>query len=257
MKNRDLFNLLSHDVISDAYFDPQHTDGLRDQFGVDGYVKLPNLFREETFKIIKHQVDKIQIESLRKDFLMPGYETPRKLSVVGGGRILDDGFPLAMLYANYDLRSILSRITGRDLYAVTHAEEFIVANFLVSEDDTHGWHLDDPQYALVIITDAPDELNGGNVEYVSNWRGFCDRHKLDNQRDLQRTIEFASRTGYLRMQHHIAGDCYLLNAGDCLHRVTPITGSGMRKVLNMAYDDRRNRLYGETASLLYGQEEHV
>ncbi|AOK32061.1 hypothetical protein AQ611_21530 [Burkholderia singularis] len=220
-------------------------------------MKLPNFFVAPIRDLITGQLQKIESLSCRKNFVMPGYETPRRLSVVGGARILEECFPLAMVYANHSLWSVLSEITGKKLYSVTHPDEFIVANFLQHEDDTHGWHLDDPQFALIVVLAAPPPDDGGMFEYVANWVAFCERHGLHPEKNLESAVELARTSGELRRLHHAADDCFLLNAAENLHRVTPIVSHASRSALNMAFDDRPDRRYGNTATLLYGEEVHV
>ena len=257
MTNNDLFSLLSGQIVSDEYASDAVTQHLHEDFADTGYVKLPNFFIEPTRNLIARQLRNIEPISRRKDFVMPGYETPRRLSVVGGDRILEECFPLAMVYANHDLWSVLSSITGKKLYPVAHPEEFIVANFLLDEDDTHGWHLDDPQFALIVVSAAPQQDEGGLLEFVSNWRAFCARHDLCPEKDAENAVKLARARGEVRQCHHSAGECYLINAAENLHRVTPIVGRDTRRALNMAFDDRPDRQFGNTATLLYGEEEHV
>ncbi|MCM2543924.1 HalD/BesD family halogenase [Burkholderia glumae] len=257
MTNSELFGLLFRQIISDDYTNAVVTQHLREEFEATGYVKLPNFFTEATRNLISRQLRSVETISLRRNFVMPGYETPRRLSVAGGGRILEECFPLAMVYANYSLWSVLSAITGKPLYPVAHPEEFIVANFLLSEDDTHGWHLDDPQFALIMISSAPPQGEGGLLEFVPGWREFCARHGLDPVSDVEQAIHCANASGVVRQIHHAAGECYLLNAAENLHRVTPIVGRDTRSALNMAFDDRQSRHFGDTATLLYGEEVHV
>ncbi|WP_320534427.1 HalD/BesD family halogenase [Robbsia andropogonis] len=257
MTNNDLFSLLSGRIISDEYASDAVTRPLHENFVDAGYVKLPNFFTEATRSLIAQELKLIEPTSRRKNFVMPGYETPRRLSVVGGDRILEECFPLAMVYANHDLWATLSSIIGKKLYPVAHPEEFIVANFLLGEDDTHGWHLDDPQFALIVVSAAPEPDDGGLLEFVSNWSAFCKQHGLAAEKDIEMAVALACERGEVRQCHHSAGECYLINAAENLHRVTPIVGRSTRRALNMAFDDRPNRWFGNTATLLYGEKEHV
>jgi hypothetical protein len=252
MDNRSLFGWLICNPIASRYWDVEVVESLAEDFSSRGYVKLPRFFEAEAFSFIKGEVERIQTASTRREFTMPGYNTPRRLSVIGGDRIVDESLALAMLYGNSELRAVIGEITRSPVFFVHHHTEFMVANYLESFEDTHGWHLDDPQFALVVILDSPRHDEGGNVEFIRDWRAFCAERKLDPDVDIERGVELARAQGNLEVEHHEAGDCYLLDAGACLHRVTPIAHGAQRKVLNLAYHGDSRREYGHTADMLYG-----
>lgn len=252
MDNQTLFDWLVSNPLAGPYRDPGNIDALAADFGSRGYVKLPGFFTSAAFAFIQGEVARIQAASTRREFTMPGYNTPRRLSVIGGDRIVDESLPLALLYCNSELRAALGRITGDQVFFVRHQAEFMVANYLESVHDTHGWHLDDPQFALVVILESPRRDEGGNVEFIRNWREFCTDQRLDAETDIEAGVALASAQGRVEVEHHVAGDCYLLDAGACLHRVTPIASDARRSVLNLAYDGGLEREYGRTADILYG-----
>jgi hypothetical protein len=100
---------------------------------------------------------------------MPGYETPRRMSVCGGQVIVSHSPYLAMLYFHRQLRFLVQRIVGVPMHSVPHVDEFMVVNRLKGVGQTHGWHLDDPKFALVIVVDTPPRDSGGFVEVIPNW----------------------------------------------------------------------------------------
>ncbi|KVE35537.1 HalD/BesD family halogenase [Burkholderia sp. TSV86] len=252
MDNRFLFGWLVCNPVASRYLDQNVVRALAEDFESRGYVKLPGFFEADAFEFIKREVERIQEVSIRREFTMPGYNTPRRLSVIGGDRIVDESIALAMLYGNSALRDVVTKIAQRPVFFVRHQTEFMVANYLESFEDTHGWHLDDPQFALVVILESPARDKGGNVEIIRNWQTFCTDRQLDPDGDIEKGVALANAQAAIEVEHHEAGDCYLLNAGACLHRVTPIARGTRRKALNLAYDIDSRREYGRTADLLYG-----
>jgi hypothetical protein len=180
---------------------------------------------------------------------MPGYETPRHLHVAGG-RLISAFCPsIIATYSNAGTLSLITQIVGRTLYQIDHPDEFIVVNFLTQQNDTHGWHLDDPRYALIIAITVPEE--GAQIEVIPRWKQFTQALKSDTI-NLSDQVEYARKTGLVIEDQLEAGDAYLLDAAESLHRVTPVT-KGKRIAINFAYHDQPVLEYGETANLLYAQ----
>lgn len=174
------------------------------------------------------------------------------MSVVGGSKLARRCLPLIALYGNIDLRTAISEIVGREVFTVRHDEEFMVANFLEGTADTHGWHTDDPQYALIVVAESPGYSGGGELEFIPRWLDFCADFNLNPETDADEGVALARTVGQVTSAALVAGDCYLLNANRALHRVTPLLSTGRRKALNMAFDDRQYRKFGDTAAILYG-----
>lgn len=238
-------------VIADQYHNPDVLADLCRQLKANQFVKLPNFLLPSGFDVIARNLEYLHSQRVRKEFIMPGFNTERRMSVVGGRCVTNLSLSLIALYGNLDLRQTLSKIIGAYIHTVQHEEEFMVVNFLDGEADTHGWHTDDPEYALILITEAPPANCGGELEYIPEWKIFCASCGLDPESQADKAIELAFRDGIVESSRLAAGDCYLLNANRAFHRVTPIIGTGRRKALNMAFDTRRFRNYGETAHLLY------
>ena len=182
---------------------------------------------------------------------MPDFNTDRKMSVLSGKDVVSQSDIIASLYACRELRNWITRLIGKDIHTVLHDDEFLVVNFLDGKRDTHGWHLDDPRYALIIVVESPAEHIGGCIEYVPDWKHLAREEGFDPHQNVERGVEICKRKGLLRSDTLNSGDCYLLDAGEVLHRVSPMSADGRRKALNLAFDDRRYRVYGETATRLY------
>ncbi|PKG37878.1 HalD/BesD family halogenase [Psychromonas sp. Urea-02u-13] len=245
-------SLINKVVVNRHYKDIGIQKELSTKFNDNGFVTLPGFFPAEIFSGLQDEAQRIAPARVAKNFTMPGYDTPRQLSVISGEQILRSSFFIPSLYINAEVASALSAITGSKLYNVDHKEEFMVINYLESNASTHGWHLDDPRFALVVILDAPECYQGGSLEIIKNWKSYCDENSFDPLFDTNRAVESAREDDLVTKIHHNTGDAYLLNAGDCLHRVTPVQGEAKRTVLNMAFDSRPVVKFGETAEILYG-----
>jgi hypothetical protein len=239
-------------VISDFYRDPALLGSLHGEFSKTGFVKLPNFLDDSTFELIARNLNDIYENRVRRDFIMPGFHTERKMSVVGGAKLARQCLAIVALYGNVELRNVISKITGDQVFTVRHEEEFMVANFLDGQSDTHGWHTDDPEYALIVITEFSGALGGGELEYIPRWNNVCSELGLNPMTDSEKGVAFARSIGSVRTEKLNSGECYLLNANEALHRVTPMIGNGRRKALNMAFDNRHYRKFGESAQILYG-----
>lgn len=242
-----------YDLLEPTPFRQDKLIDMREQFARMGYVKLEGFLQMGALEVFREEMAEMEQIALRRQFEMPGYSTPRSLSVLGGNQIRHQSALLYSLYHHYAIRDCIQDIVGRQVYTCTHPEEFMVANFLHNSGDTHGWHLDDPAFALIIFAEAPGEDGGGELEYICNWKDLCRRKGRKPDEDIHDLIEWAGQNGLIDRQAHEAGDAYLLRADHNLHRVTPLTGAGLRRAaVNMAYQSSPATLYGQTANLLYG-----
>ncbi|MGY1488954.1 HalD/BesD family halogenase [Methylobacillus pratensis] len=247
-RNVDLYEL-----ITPKLFSPDDLLDMREQFARSGYIKLPSFLSEDALAVFREEMEQLELIASRKKFEMPGYQTPRKLSVAGGSMIKSYAPVLYSLYHHYALRSCVEQLTGRRIYSCTHPEEYMVANFLHNSGDTHGWHLDDPAYALIIFAESPKENGGGEVEFISNWLDICRRKQRQPDSNIQDLIAWAEENGMVDRHAHNSGDAYLLRADINLHRVCPLKRAGERRsVVNLAFQTTSVARYGLTANLLYG-----
>ena len=110
------------------------------------------------------------------------------------------------LYCHHEVVKLLTALAGGAIYPCQHGEEFIVANFLNRSGGTHGWHLDDPAFALILFFDAPEEGQGGSLEFVPNWHSFCACHGVEPEKDVGPLAEMARSEGLIQTRHHVRGD---------------------------------------------------
>jgi hypothetical protein len=239
-------------IVSNIYADKNFISRFRNDFYSNGYAKLPKFLTSEVFAIISDEVKKLHFTRFRKDFVMPSYNTDRKMSVISGKEVVQSSRFIAELYSCRELREVISLLIGTDIHTVHHEDEFLVVNFLDGKGDTHGWHLDDPRYALVVIVESPPPGAGGFFEYIPNWNWLAREENFDPVLQIPYGVQIAKNRGLLQSDNFESSDCYLLDAAKVLHRVSPMLSEGKRKALNLAFDDRRYRIYGNTATRLYG-----
>lgn len=256
---------LTLNLLSGRYQEAAVLAGLRRDFARDDYVKLPALLNGEAMAQLKVEAALLERFARNKDFVMdvPGYETPRIMTTLGGQTMMRElpklgleNVPLlGRLYTHYEVWNLLQEIIGASIYPCLHPNEFIVINYLLARGNTHGWHLDDPAYALVIFLNAPlAREDGGLIEYIRNWRAMRDDSGISPKEKIENIVEHCRAVGLVKSNHHAPGDAYLLRADQCLHQVSPLLAEGARRVvLNLGFEATPNPTYGPSATLLYSE----
>jgi hypothetical protein len=221
------------------------------------YVRLPKFFDPEYFAHVRDSAFALEGEKIERKFIMPGCNTPRYMHTIGGSVIRRFSPFLTSLYESERLRSFLTDVTGDAMYECTHPNEFMVLHFLENVGATHGWHLDDPPFALVIVLEAPPAIAGGLLEFIPRWREYCDAANISENDDVAPLVEKLRALEVIQRRHHAAGDAFLIKADEVLHRVTPFKWLIQRRaIMNLAYQNTADASYGVSASLLYDQEPH-
>ena len=224
-------------TLPDAYRERPTLETLRRSFEEDQYVLLPGFIGGELFELLREEVARLEDFSQPRNFTMPGYDTPRLMNTLGGQLIRRESRLLAHLYEQEELRDFVGRVVGKPVYDCHDPNEWMVATILQATGSTHGWHLDDPPVALVCFIESPAEGQGGLVEFVKDWRKLCEEIGADPDTQVDRTLRRHPGAGLVKAVHNRAGDAYLLRADLCLHRVTPLTVPGAKRViLNMAFE---------------------
>ena len=235
-----------------AYRDPDAVAEFGARFRAEGYVKLPGLLGTATMAGVGGEIAAGERHATARDFVMPGPNTPRVMSVLGARQLLQHSPALAILYVHFELVGLISRLTGGPVYSRPHPDEVMVCNFLRSHGSTHGWHLDDPPFALVLVLEAPGPGCGGDLECVPEWDVTCSGLGHDPRGPVADAVADAHVAGAIKSIHHDAGDAYLLRADRCLHRVTPLDRPGARRAaLNFANEATPSPTYGDSATMLY------
>ena len=228
-------------------------------FASDGYVRLPRSFFASVFAQLQNEVKRLRAYAKTRDFIMPGYETLRRMSTLGGKDILRLSPMLADFYHNPEIRTLLTNICGRQVFACHDENEWQVINWLEGPGETHGWHLDDPPLALVIFMETPPESDGGALEFINGWHQLCAVVGSDPELNATDLIERCRAAGLITAKVHATGDAYLMRADQCLHRAAPLTAAGARRcVINLAFELQPDvRRTGVTASLLYDKTKNA
>ncbi len=245
--------LFDRNLLSANYRDHHLLGEKREVFEAHMYVRLPNFFSAAAISVLRNEVRRLEADRIKRDFVMPTFGTPRRMHTIGGKTIRTNSQLLFSIYQSKDVRETLEILTGSEIRHCQHESECMVVNFLEEHNATHGWHLDDPPYALVTILEDPGENVGGNLEFVAN----VERERWDalvSTCGTTSSIERMRAEGNVQVAHHEAGDSYLLRADSCLHRVTPLSSPsvGTRRIaVNMGYEGIEVPIYGATASLLY------
>jgi hypothetical protein len=241
-------------LLTERYRDQAELEILRRRFEGDDYVHLPGLLAADA----RAELDACA-EALRRrsdalsalNFTMPGCGTPRRMFTLGWSGLRLNAPELAAVYELPELRALAGALAP-DARQAEHEHERMVANFQVEHGHTHGWHLDDPPYAMVLILRAPAPAEGGLLEFVRDWPVPSASLR---ERPLWPSVAAARDEGRVCKRHHAAGDGYLMRADRCLHRVTPlVTGDGERVVLNLAFEGAGPTVYRGTSDILHAGE---
>jgi hypothetical protein len=244
-----------HELLSPRYHDAELLEALSREFRREGYVRLPGLLGASAFAAIRDELLEKMAAARSRDFVMGGYETPRRMSVMGATLLLRETELVWTLYPHWELRRLVSALAGAEVHPCRHPEEFMVANFLLDRGHTHGWHLDDPAYSLILFFEAPPPEHGGVLEFIPHWLEFCGEHGLEPHQRVDAAIERARERSLVHTRAHAAGDAYLLRADRAMHRVTGLTGDDARRVvLNLSFEASETPVYGSTATALYGED---
>jgi len=240
-------------LLAVQYKESADVDGLHREFANNGYVKLPGLFTTEAFRLLKADAQSLEQFAKERDFIMAGYGSPRVLKTLGGSTILRSSQSVWSLYFHCDLRCLIRRIVGAEVHACHHPDEIMVMNYLTKAGETHGWHLDDPAYALVLFLESIPGSYGGLLELIPRWRALCHQMGVGFETNVAPSAERCRAAGLVQVHHHVEGDAYLLRADQCLHRVTELSSGQLRRVvLNFAFEATAHPAYGATADKLYG-----
>lgn len=239
--------------LPDAYQDPSIIKLLKQAFAQQRYVSLPQLFTGKALRKLKSEFRRLERFAEQRNFTMPGYETARMMTTIGGRIIRQKSTFLSQLYSNQDLRTLLAQVAQAPLFDCHDENEWAVGTVLRALGNTHGWHLDDPPLALVIFLESPPPDKGGMVEFISDWPRLCVEIGVDPQKLVEPTVDMCRTVGLVHSRHHSAGDAYVLHAGESLHRVMPLTAAGARRaILNFAFElEPEVKRESVTAKLLF------
>lgn len=228
-------------VVNDELYELNEANGRRfhEAFTNEQLVVFPKFFKPEAFQFLTVEVTRMEQTRNRRDLFMPGSEnTPRKMSTLGGTHIAQMSSLIPMLYGDEELLDFISGVAGERAFPAPDLVENYVCNFLHEVGDVHGGHVDIYPFAFLIMVEAPPQDAGGHLTMV---KGSTTIQDLDDEQKVKRV-------------YVPTGDVYLLRADQAAHRVSPLTKSGRRTVINFAYANEATlNLESYSSSVLYGE----
>jgi len=176
----------------------------------------------------------------RKNFISKnGGNTPRKMCIVGKSNLdLNDSI-FKDFYSDKKHIEMLSEIARENIHEINFENEKYVINVLKEKGDTHGWHLDDYTYALVLVNRSPHINNGGSLEYVSHVN-FDGASKLDVE-----SLENILRNSVVNSVYIPNNNIYLMKTNTTLHRVSPLQTLDFRMSTTLSYATKQDLLLVE------------
>lgn len=244
-----------NNIINNKYNCKKLFTTFRNIFDKNGYVCMSDFFTKEFFEILKLKIHQLKNVSLQRNFIMEEYNSPRKMRVLGADLINQYSPDLIKLYFHYKIRTIIEKIVGHKIYDCNHFNEYMVINYLTGIQSTHGWHLDDPAFALVIFIKSANDPDEGKLQFIPNWDNFKNKH-VDNDDWNNIVIKAKNNTNFIEHTHS-ENMAYLLRADRHLHRVTELKDkTSERIVINMAFEEKLKSYdeYGKTADKLYNKD---
>ncbi|HYX35601.1 MAG TPA: hypothetical protein VE954_21090 [Oligoflexus sp.] len=112
--------------LNSLFTDPDFLAFMRDRFRKDGFVYLGSLLSLRSYMRLLAEFEKLAEDLRYKNFLMPPYNTPRHMEVLGGQKIADLSPVINDLYRDPQVLQLIRTITSDDIYFCKHPEEFIV-----------------------------------------------------------------------------------------------------------------------------------
>lgn len=211
-----------------------------------GFVSIPNFLGSELLNAVRSECESItDCHGNDKNMLIKSTgDTPRQMRTVGQHILSKKSNFIPKIYSSAGLCDFISRIAGEEVFRAPWAPEEYVLSNLYRNGDTHGWHWDDYSYAFVLYLKAPDVEQGGFVQTCAGGSWDKENPKI-NETMLNNPI-YTYRCN--------AGDAYLLDAKNLMHRVTPISRNGERLIINMTWanaSDLSRDITHETNDVLF------
>ena len=252
-KEQDHLKIFSNFINKNHLLD-NTIENYRTQFQKTGYVKFDSILSDGFFYYLQKIVLKLQNFAIQKNFKMEEYQSPRKMSVLGGDLVTQHHPELLVIYFHYQLRNFLEKISKKKIFDCLHPQEFMVINYLNGPGQTHGWHLDDPELALVICIEHPiSPEQEGLLEFVPNFSKFQELYP--EEKNSSNIAEFARKDRKLfKKSFDKQNQAYLFAANSHFHRVTPLKNKDSKRiVINFAFSTTMKNIgeYGKTANKLY------
>lgn len=250
--------LINQFILNDQYRELWKIRELRRQFAKEQYAYLPQLFTPTAFSILKEELDRLEQFTVQRNYRSIGPDTPRYMSTLGGAKVFDQSPILAALYVHYEFRTLLSEIVDGPVYHNPDEREVVGLNYLLDVGNTHGWHLDDDAFAVIIMGHVPSQGNGGTVEVIPDWNLQAQKLGYQENEPLEDYVNKCRSLNLVREYYHTSGDAYLLRGDEALHRVTPLkTAHEKRAIIGFGYAHTPNPVYTDRVTGLYDEVEET
>ena len=247
-------------------------------FARDGnFVRIPKeAMNPSVFKAIAAEAKMALQHSKRMAIEMD--EEPRRLEIVGGDVLSEEGeYHATKAFARDPaLLEQIRTITGKPNLVCGSYPPLSPAhiNRQSGPGDTHGMHLDDAAYKLVLYVkmDRGEGEQGGDVRFIPGYVPAKLAHaKRDDRYHAGGTeLEAATKesvslmgrdvpTSALRMGKFDEGEAYLMEGRTVAHEVTPVTAEGTERItICFSFDDIADLSnYTRSADTLYPSHDNV
>lgn len=202
--------LINEFILNDEYKEVRRLGELQRQFIETQYAYLPNLFTPKVFSLLKSEVEWLKQFTLARNYEPDGPGTSRNMRTFGGVRLFEESAVFSTLYVHHEIWTLLSKIVDAPIYHSIEKQDIIGLNCLVDEGNTHGWHLDEGEFILIMIFEAPDDGRGGTVEFIPNWEFYAEKFNFEKNQPIQDYVQKCSEENLVYKHYHAPGDAYLL-----------------------------------------------
>jgi hypothetical protein len=230
-------------------FSDEYLDLKKREFEKESIVCFDAFLPEKlNIKLFEEARNLLSKEKKRRDLqIRVTGNSPRSYFSVNRDSIIDHGEVIPTFFSSEPILNLLSKMNGDErVYRIPFQPEEYIINSQQASGDTHGWHWDDYSFALIWMIDAPEQGNGGMVEYIP--------HTIWDKTDSENCIENILQTHFVRSAYIPKGSCYLMKANTTLHRVTPLLKNSKRTVVVFSYaneEDLSKVITHETAEEIY------
>jgi len=209
---------------------------LASRFQNSGIAIIPNFLSDEGQRIIFHEVANVLPLLKRRNFTERTYGTDRIMNTIGSRELFAKTTYIQRLYESLIIRTTLGNLAGEAVFLPADENERVVINRLSRKNDVHGGHVDTYSFAFNIVVEAPPIGSGGELLVA---KGSL------NPEDLAGSD--VDRYSFLK------NDAYFLRTDASVHGVAPLTGTGFRTIINMAYASAENKdAISYSSDSLYG-----
>ncbi|ODS23388.1 hypothetical protein AB835_09205 [Candidatus Endobugula sertula] len=249
-----VLSLIKNFILTSKYRQLWYIKNLKRQFMENGYVYLPNLFSSECFSTLKQEALKLENHAINRNYFAEETSTPRNMQVIGGRKLVEVSPLFLIIYLHHELRNFIQLATDSAALNSENEREVFGVHYMTNTKNTHGWHLDDGPFILVLFLQSPEIGEGGLMECITDWDIIKQQQNFKEDQNLESHIDLCRKKGLVKKFYHAEGDAYLLAGNKILHRVSPITKPNRKRIIfvssyletpNAEFTSRVTGLYDE------------